>query len=127
MKNSGKGILFLIILLLLVLPGIQYFTNLFKIGELDGDFILNEKPVFEDSCWFDGSFQSKYNDYIEDHIGFRNFFVRLNNAFDFYINKKSNAEGVIVGKENYLFEYDYIRAYKGDDFIGKKTFQCIAK
>jgi len=68
-----------------------------------------------------GEFQTRFNNYIEDHIGFRSFLVRLNNQLDFSLFRKANAEGVVVGKNNILHEYDYIRAYTGGDFIGKNT------
>ena len=31
-------------MLLLVLPALQQFTGVFNVRELDGDFVLNEKP-----------------------------------------------------------------------------------
>ncbi len=68
----------------------------------------------------EGSFQAQFDRYIEDHIGFRNFFVRLNNQIDFSLFDKANADGVVVGKDKMLYEYDYIRAYTGGDFVGER-------
>ena len=116
-----KRIVFFTLLALMLLPVFQHGTKLFHVRPLDGDFILNPRPAFSWKGWMNGSFQSQFNNYIEDHIGFRNFPVRLNNQIDFSLFSKANAEGVVVGKDNILLEYDYIRAYTGGDFIGKNT------
>ncbi len=116
-----KRFLFLILLALMLLPVVQHGTKLFHVRPLDGDFVLAKRPSFSWKGWMNGDFQGRFNNYIEDHIGFRSFFVRLNNQLDFSFFRKANAEGVVVGKNNILHEYDYIRAYTGGDFIGKNT------
>ncbi|HPX34813.1 MAG TPA: hypothetical protein PK345_07075 [Bacteroidales bacterium] len=121
MKFSVKHILLFALIALLTLPVFQHGTKLFNIRPLDGDFILSLRPQYTWKTWMNGTFQSQFNNYLEDHIGFRSFFVRLNNQLDFFLFKKANAEGIVVGKNNMLFEYDYIRALNGRDFIGKST------
>lgn len=114
-----KKILFILIIILLSLPAIQKTGWLFNENKLDGDFVLTEKPKLDFKTLYSGAFQNNFNKYIEDHIGFRNILIRLKNTIEFYAFNKSIAEGVIVGKNNILFEHDYIRAYHGEDFIGK--------
>jgi len=121
MNKTLKNILFIFLLALLVLPAIQHRFKIFKVKPLDGDFILNQKPSYSWASWMDGTFQAGFDSYLEDHIGFRNFFVRLNNQIGFSLFSKANADGVVVGKDRMLFEYDYIRAYTGGDFIGQET------
>lgn len=116
-----KNILFIFLLALLALPAIQHRFKIVNIRPLDGDFTLNQKPSYSWGSWMDGTFQAGFDSYLEDHIGFRNFFVRLNNQIDFSLFREANADGVVVGKDRMLFEYDYIRAYTGGDFIGKET------
>jgi len=113
-----EKILILVLLIMLVLPAIQKEHPFIKIRDLSGDFVLKQKPSFNWNDWFSGKFQITYDQYLEENIGFRNFLVRLINQLDYSIFKKTHAEGVVVGKENQLFEYDYIRAYIGRDFIG---------
>ncbi len=125
MSRTIKHILFVLVMALLSLPLFQHATKLFDAGELNGDFVLNRRPEFSVKSWMKGTFQAGFDRYIEDHIGFRNFFVRLNNQIDFTFFDNINAEGLIVGKENQLYEYDYIRAYTGEDFIGEKTISRI--
>lgn len=100
---------------------IQRFTHWFDEGQLNGDFVLGEFPEYSTDNWLNGTFQAGFDRYVEDHIGFRNFFVRLNNQIDFSLFGHINAEGLVKGKNNILYEYDYIRAYTGKDFIGEAT------
>ncbi len=118
MKIAEK-ILVLLIVLVLVLPAIQKEYPLIIIKELDGDFILAEKPAFSWKDWYDGKYQTDFDKYLEGHIGFRNFLVRLTNQIDYGLYRDPHAEGVVVGKNDQLFESDYIRAYTGGDFIGE--------
>jgi len=121
MMTKIKEILLAIILILLILPSLQNRLNILKIKPLEGDFILAKKPVFSKQAWSTGAFQFNYNNWLEENIGLRPHFVRLNNQIDYSLYRITHAEGVIVGKKDVLFEYDYIRAYLGDDFIGKQT------
>lgn len=123
MDKKVKNIIFITLLALLTLPMFQHATKLFDAGELSGDFVLSEKPVFSWHSWMDGTFQAGFDRFIEDHIGFRNFFVRLNNQIDFTFFDEVNAEGIVKGKKSILYEYDYIRALTGGDFIGKNTIE----
>lgn len=107
--------------MILVFPAIQEKYSLVEVRKLDGDFVLAEKPSFNWADWFKGSFQSAYEKYLEDHIGFRDFFVRLTNQIDYSLYRIPHAEGVVVGKVDQLFEYDYIRAFTGEDYIGEEN------
>jgi hypothetical protein len=78
--------------------------------------------------WFSGDYQHTTDDYNNEAFGFRNFFVRLHNEIRFLLFKKTNAEGVIIGKDDYLYEYGYILAYKGREFMGEQVLNdTIAK
>lgn len=118
--SRAKYILFYLIILLMILPAVQKEFQLFHIKPLNGDFVLAEKPVYSKSTWLTGEYQLQYDNYLEQHIGFRNSLVRLNNQIDFSLYRKANAEGVVIGKDDHLYEYDYIRAYTGHDYVGEK-------
>lgn len=115
-----KHILFVLLVAGMLLPAIQKAFQLLKENPLHGDFVLAEKPTLAKAGWFSGSFQTQFDSYLEQHIGFRPFLVRLNNQLDFSLFRKANAEGVVIGKADFLYEYDYIRAYTGKDFVGEK-------
>ena len=116
-----KKILLSIVLTALVLPMLQNSLHIFRIRPLEGDFVMEDKPAYSKTGWYDGEFQARYNNWLEQNIGFRDLLVRINNQIDFSLFKKPHAEGVEVGRNKILYEYDYIRAYMGDDFIGEPT------
>jgi hypothetical protein len=115
-----KVILFWFLIVILIIPVIQKEIPFVSIGKLGGDFVTAEKPTLNCGSWFSGELQIKSDRFIEQNMGFRNFLVRLNNQIDFLLFRKPHAEGVVLGKQNYMFEYDYLRAYAGGDFIGEK-------
>jgi len=114
-----KTIIFFIVIGGLFLPIIQKTFKLIKIKPLAGFFHLTEMPLFSIGGWNEGVFQTQYSRYIEDHVGFRDFFIRLHNQIDFSLFHKPNGDGVIIGKNGNLFIQTYIDAYLGNDFIGK--------
>jgi hypothetical protein len=61
---------------------------------------------------------------IQKEIPFRSLLVRLINQVDYYLFRTTNDEGVVVGKNDYLFEYDCIRSYNSVDFIGEEIIGC---
>jgi len=113
-----KNIAFIIILLLLFLPVIQKTITLFDVTPLKGSFITNQKPEFHFKDYFSGTYQDQYNSYYEENIGFRSSFVRLYNQIAFSLFDITQASQVVIGKNNYLFEENYIKAYTGTDFQG---------
>lgn len=123
MKAMIKRILFSMIILVLLLPLMQVIHPFIKLEPLGGSYIPAERPDFFWNAWLSDDYQEKFNKYIEEHIGFREFFVRLNNQLDFNIFKIAHAEGVVIGKKNYLFEEDYLLEYNGELFIGKISIE----
>jgi hypothetical protein len=125
-QNSIKSkLLFVLIVLVLVLPAIQREFRLINEKPLTGAFVEKSKPSFDSLTyqkWYDGTFQSTYNDLIEADIGFRKTLVRISNQLQYKLLRKANAEGVVVGKKAELYEEDYIRAVKGDFFVGEKAW-----
>lgn len=114
-----KYSLLLLIWMIMVLPLVQKLAGVFPERELSGDFYRSEKAELNWTSWYSGAYQAKMNPYIDENIGFHNTLVRLNNQIDFSIFGKVNAEGVVKGKDNYLYEYDYIRGKLGLDFTGE--------
>lgn len=117
MKKS-KSIVFAILLLGMSVPMIQHFTHFANEKGLRGSVINSTYQNISDSTWFNGHFQTNTDKYLNDNFGFRPDFVRINNQLDFSLYQKANANGVVIGKEWYMYEYNYIKAYYGLDFIG---------
>lgn len=118
MKKTMRYTAFALFLLALFLPALQKGFGLVEEKPLHGAFVMAENPAFTWKKWFSGEFQANFDRFIENHIGFRNSLVRLKNQLDFTLFREANAEGVVVGKEDYLYEYDYIRDFTGQDFVG---------
>ncbi|GAB4133029.1 MAG: sugar O-acetyltransferase [Bacteroidia bacterium] len=113
-----KQVLFAGILLVLCLPLLQQHLRLIHVSPLKGAIKPLEKVYFSKSGWWEGAYQENYNNWFNENFGFRNTLVRLHNqlALDLYHTAKAN--GVIVGKDGYLYELNYIKAYTGQDYIG---------
>jgi hypothetical protein len=124
--NFLKHILLILLLFILLVPLIQDNYQPVKEERLHGFFKLNDQPDlkrFTWHRWFDGSFQDYYSKGTEDHIGLRNSLFRLHNQYDYSLFGISHAQGFIKGKNNNLFEEDYIYEYTGKYFIGKNTIE----
>lgn len=130
MKNWNLNIRKLLlgaVLLLLLIPLIQNKFEVVKLKPLKGAIVAHQKTFFKVKDWFSGDYQKKTEDYLYETFGFRNSFIRLNNQIAFNLFNIAKANGVIIGKENYLFEEDYIKAYYGTDFIGEDSISIRMK
>ncbi len=120
MAPKVKHIVFILILAGLSLPALQGKWHLFPEKPLHGDFEQKELPELTKSTWLDGTFQEALDPWLEQNTGFHNGLVRVHNQFDYSLFHKTNAEGVIRGRNGQLYEYDYIRAWTGADFVGEE-------
>lgn len=90
-----------------------------KIAPLKGAIPTPVKAEFSYKNWFEGDYQEKLEKYIDETIGFRSFFVRVYNQINYSFYDIARANGVIIGKDLYLYEENYIKAHLGRDFIGE--------
>lgn len=99
------------------------FTDFNLKHPLKGAVTYAVLPDFDIRSWFDGSFQQNFDKFVNDDIGFRPWLVRLRNQIAWSLFGKRYAAGVIKGKNNYLYELNYINAYNGVDFLGADTIR----
>ncbi|MBO7646691.1 MAG: hypothetical protein J6S56_01170 [Bacteroidales bacterium] len=125
--KGRKTVLYIIFLIVLMLPLLQALTRLVPERELTGVYISHERPSLTVQSWFDGSFQAAFEPYTNEHLGFHNSMVRLHNLFCLKAFHQINAQNVVLGKENYLYEQDFIDAYYGTDFIGRDSILSLVK
>ena len=97
---------------------IQDQFKVFKETPLHGSYEKHSDLKFNIGKWWTGEFQEKKEAYLGQNFGLRNFFVRFHNQIMFSVFKHGSANQVIVGKDNYLFEENYLKAVNGQDFIG---------
>lgn len=114
-----KKFLFYVIIILLILPIVQEKTNVIKVNPLKGSFQSEKIVEFSFQDWFEGIYSTKQDRYLNENFGFRNLFVRLYNQIQYSLFREAKANGVIIGKESYLYEENYILSYLGRDFIGE--------
>lgn len=122
-KNIVKNVLFSLLLVVLFLPMLQQNFNFYELEKLNGDIKSIPDITVTKELWYSNEYQEKKESYLNSSFGFRNFFVRLNNQIVYSFFSKANANGVIIGKDNYLYEKSYINAYTGQDFIGEDSIQ----
>lgn len=122
-----KRILLGIVIFALVVPAIQHKLRIVKVKPLNGAIKDVQKPSLSAKTWFNATFQDSTTDYLNQKVGFRNVMVRTYNQGHFSLFNRARANGVIVGKENYLYEENYIRAYYGEDFRGEEEIRTQIK
>jgi hypothetical protein len=122
-KNQIPVILLIILLSLFALHLSQYKFSWSKLKPLDGYYVDAEAADFSWKDWFAASYQEKEDKYLNDHFGFRNFFIRLNHQWRFSLFEKAKTQWGVVGKKIYLYEESYIDAWYGNDFIGHDSIE----
>ena len=108
---------------LLLLPLLQHATGLVKERKLKGAVTQADVPRFKGENWWNMSYQDSLETAMNDRFGFRNLFIRINNQVAFSFYRKALASGVVIGKDNYMYERNYIKAYNGEDFVGDSVIR----
>jgi len=116
--NRLKKWIFGILLLGISVPLIQHITGFSNVKGLSGAVQNEAASELSVSSWFHGDYQKQTDLYLNDQFGFRPSFVRFHNQIQFSCFNIPHAKGIVIGKEWYLFEKNYIDAYYGKDFIG---------
>jgi len=118
-----KQVLFGLAILLLAAPMIQQNFKLFKVSRIWGAYNDAVKPDLNSHKWFSGQYQDDLQKYVDQKIGFHSFFIKSYNQVYFSVFNQARANGVIIGKDNYLYEKMYIDAMMGKDFIGEEKIK----
>jgi SGNH hydrolase-like domain, acetyltransferase AlgX len=113
-----KRTLFYIIFILLLLPLGEKTLKFIKSGTLKGNFRPAADIDFTLERWWTDSFQHQKERYINDAVGFREDLIRITNQIDYSLFDKCHADWTIKGKDGYLYQFPYVNAYFGTDFMG---------
>ncbi len=105
-------------LVVITLPLLQHVFNFPKLRGLKGAFTKVEKPKLSYKSWLDGTYPESADKYMTRNFGFRPNLVRLDNEWNYDLFGEVRAATVVEGKENYLYEQNYIDALMGKDFLG---------
>lgn len=120
-----KKVLLALVLVVLLLPLIQQHAKLKETEPLHGAITPAEQVWFSTKGWLSGNFQQGYETWFNENFGFRPDLVRLHNQIAYSLYNEAKANGVIFGKDGYLYELNYIRAYTAQDYIGYKQLDAM--
>lgn len=107
------------ILVLMLVPLVQQHTHFYESGPLGGAQVKADQAWFSMRGWFEGYYQEGYEKWHSENIGFRPDLVRLHNQVEYSLFGNVSAKQVVVGKEGYLYEENYLKAYTGRDYLGR--------
>src|SRR5438045_700686 len=115
-ENNIKKFLFAGLLALLFIPLLQFKMKFVKEKELKGVADKKNKTWFTKAGWFSGQYQDSTLQWFNENFGFRASAVRLRNQVYWAFDHEAKAKDVVVGKDNWLYEKNYVLAYTGKDF-----------
>lgn len=107
--------------LIVSVQGILPYCNILP---LHGDVVQTADSSFSWKRWGNENYQKQKEKYLNENFGFRQLFVRLHNQIYFSIFNKAFANGVIVGKNNYLYEENYLEAVTGKDLLPDELIEA---
>lgn len=113
LNRVGAGLF----LLALAAPTVQSTFHPFPLARLTGVEVEAPVPVWRGSSWFSGEFQSAYERRLNATIGFRSYFVRTHNhLYVSLFRRQPPGAGtrIVIGKDRWLYEADYVRTYNRD-------------
>jgi hypothetical protein len=122
-----KSVSVLLIQVVLLLSYFQNRTRLFNIEPLKGAITKVERVYISVQGWHNESYQKGKEAFLNQEFGFRNTLVRINNQLYYSLFRQAKANGVIIGREGYLFEEAYIKDYYGESFVGQKRVDSVVK
>lgn len=122
-----KDVFYVLLVMALLMPTIVKRARLFEERPLKGAFTKAEDPYISKSAWLSGEYQQKQEAFLNENFAFRSEFVRLYNQWHYNLFNEVKANGVILGKENTLYEENYIKAYTGVDYVGEDVIRENAR
>ena len=130
MKYRGIYIgLFVLTLMLLALPAVQQYGKLFEFKPLNGVTVEQEQPRLCLKSFMDGSFQSQEDQYLSEHIGFRESFVRCYNQFCWSLFRETQNKTIYINKDNYIFTDFTVKHHYGQSVydFGESSEEVMQK
>jgi hypothetical protein len=118
-----KWILMLAALIIMSFPMIQHSSSLIDEWELKGDVKKVPSVPFTMSDWFSSKYAQGTDEYMTNNFGLRTYAVRADNQIAYSLFGETRAKQVVIGKNNYLYEDNYIDAYTGLNFLGGNAIQ----
>ena len=123
MVKTLKYLLFAIVLGTLFLPLAEEYFDFLPDRSLKGSFETVEEPFINIEDWKSGTFQSNFEEYLNNNLGGRDLLVRLRNQYYYSVFNIAMANGVSPAKDGILLEEEYVSAFYGTDFAGEEFLE----
>jgi hypothetical protein len=115
--------------LYLALPTVQKAVRVIPKTRLGGVELPVAPPVWTLAGWFDGSLQQAIENRHKDRISLRPQWIKTWNQLHYalfgVIPSRKEGTDIEIGKDNYLFEDDYIRTYNRDSEFDEATLKLV--
>jgi hypothetical protein len=95
-----------------------------------------EKPVLSFRSWWDGQFQKQVQGteqtegWIDRQVGFRAVWIKTDNQINFSLFREipttANPQQIILGKDDWLYEKNYVDNFLGLDVAPRKSLKQFA-
>lgn len=125
-KNRLAIILFYFLIILLFIPLIFVFFPALKGKPLNGVSKESDTIIADSISWtkfVKGSAQVELERSFKSNIGFSNTWIRLINELNYRAFRYTDAEKLVLGKDDFFYEEMYITEYLGRNFIGDTYLQ----
>lgn len=104
------------IILIVGFAAVLFMPVLLKNGNthfgLSGVSSQTERPVLTKRGLLDGTVQEELNDYIAQTLPGRDLMIKVRNQLIFTLYAKSPNENIVIGKNDNLFEKEYVLKYE---------------
>lgn len=109
-------------MVVLFLPMAQHFLKIFHTHRLDGAFAKPPRPTENPIHYTNQEERAKLAEWVKYKFGFMPDFVRLRNQINYWLFDEVNAL-LSLGKDEVIFDANYIFAATGKDSMPKDTLQ----
>ena len=120
MEHHSKILFYILILFLSSVTLNSYFQTR-QIEPLRGTYREIKRPTFSWTEWFSGEYQVKMDSCTNSKFFIRSILIKIRNQIDFNLFDKVNADVVVKGKDNMLFDKLYLKSFLGQNFLGKEA------
>jgi len=122
-KHLLRNRILIFFMVLLLLPAAERLLHFVSTEPLKGAITEMKDPTFTTQEWFSGEYQRKKERYLDQQTGFAPLMIRTYNQVLYTLFRKARAKDVVIGKNDFLFEENYIRAFYGQDFVGSDSIR----
>lgn len=106
----------------------QTVDPIIETEKLIGAVVADEPPTLNRQNILSGKFARSVDKWIENHLGFREPMVRLNNQINYSLFKDTSRKGtqIVLGQNSWLYERGYIVSAMNEGALNQATIDQLA-